>query len=147
MFEGGQRVPFVAWAPERIPAGSSQDTIVSSIDLLPTVVSLAGASMEQHAMTIDGVDVSSVLTEGRGSNRNEFLYYSRSGYLEGIRQGKWKLLKVKRRYSLYDLGSDIAESNDLAKQYPERVEELKQRMVVLGEAIERAKRPRGEFSR
>ncbi len=146
-FEGGQRVPCVMWAPGRIPAGTQCDELVGTIDMLPTIAALTGSSLSPHRK-IDGVDVSALVTgEATQSPRNEFLHYTSQGDLEGIRQGKWKLLvkkvgkkagKNSSKYSilLFDLAADVGEKHNLASQHPEMVERLQQRMEVLDAEIE-----------
>lgn len=41
-WEGGLRVPAIAWWPGTVPAGTVSDTIVSTMDLYPTVLHMAG---------------------------------------------------------------------------------------------------------
>lgn len=143
-FEGGQRVPAIVWAPGRIPAGTVSDALVSTIDVLPTIASLTGAPLPA-ARSIDGVDLSSVLTGDVPSPRKEFLYYAMNGQLEGIREGDWKLLirspKGKPEIMLFNLTEDIGEKNNLATEKPELVEHLARRMKKLDAAIESQARP------
>jgi arylsulfatase A len=146
-FEGGQRVPCVMWAPGRIPAGTTCDKLVGTIDLLPTIAKLTGTQLPTDRK-IDGLDVSELLTGVRAdSPRKEFVHYTSQGDLEGIRQGKWKLLvKVKQQGKnaqpvppeifLFDLLSDIGEQANLAEANPEVVESLQERMRELDAEIE-----------
>lgn len=150
-FEGGHRVPFVIWGPGRIPANTECHELMSSIDLLPTFASLAGIKLPD-SRRIDGLDATSLLTEENPKPvRKEFLYYSRNGALEGIRQGQWKLLvkkKGRKRANkesgssfapgalLFDLSEDIGESNNLAGSHPDRVQALMARMRELDAEIE-----------
>ena len=66
-------------------------------------------------------------------SEKEFLYYTSRGDIEGIRQGRWKLLVKKKRGSketnlfLYDLKKDIGEQNDLSKANPKIVSNLKKK--------------------
>ena len=66
IFEGGVRVPCIARWPGRIPAGRTCDELAATIDLLPTIASLAGAPLPER--TIDGVDLTPLL-EGRDGAR------------------------------------------------------------------------------
>jgi len=151
-FEGGQRVPCVMWGPGRIPAGTECDEIVGTIDMMPTIASLTGKELPKDRK-IDGVDVS-MLLEGETSKapRQVFLYYTSRGDLEGIRNGKWKLLvkKPRRRgrqpqdapapkpeIMLFDLSKDIGEKNNLAKEHPDRVEQLTTHMKEADAEIEK----------
>lgn len=140
-FEGGQRVPCVMWAPGRIPAGTECDQLLGTIDLLPTITSLSGSKLPEK-IQIDGVDASALLTgDPAATPRNEFIYYNTRGVLHGIRQGKWKLLKVKSKPMLFNLVKDIGEQNDLAKKHPDVVQKLTERMQELDAEITKNARP------
>jgi arylsulfatase A-like enzyme len=151
-FEGGQRVPCVMWGPGRIPADSQCDELVATIDMLPTIAALTGSSLPRDRK-IDGIDLSRLLKDESGSSsREEFLYYTSQGKIEGIRQGKWKLLvKVKQRRRdagkanrpappaevlLFDLTADVGEKDNLAQANPDVVTTLQARMTELDAEIE-----------
>ena len=152
-FEGGQRVPCVMWAPGRIPAGTENKSLVGTIDLLPTIAAITGTKLPKKNK-IDGLDASALLKNPQAkSPRDEFLYYTSRGEIEGIRQGKWKLLVKKPRQPrrgknrkkqpapkpptihLFDLNSDIGEQKDLATANPKLVDKLKARMAQLDAEI------------
>ena len=145
-FEGGHRVPTIIWAPGRIPAGTETAALASTIDLLPTIASLTGTPLPA-GRAIDGVDISKLLTGDAKSPREEFLYYSRDGQIEGIRQGDWKLLVVaekgreKPATMLFNLADDIGEKSNLATEKPDLVERLRRRMLELDAAIAAEARP------
>jgi arylsulfatase A len=140
-FEGGQRVPCIMWAPGRIPADSSSDALVSTIDLLPSLAKLADSKLPENGNRIDGLDVSSTFTGDAPSPRDEFIYYAAQGGLDGIRQGDWKLLVRKPEPLLFNLREDISEKNDLASANPEKVAALKTRMEELDAEITANARP------
>jgi arylsulfatase A len=140
-FEGGQRVPCIMWAPGRIPADSSSDALVSTIDLLPSLATLADSKLPENGNRIDGLDVSSTLTGDATSPRDEFIYYAAQGALDGIRQGDWKLLLRKPQPLLFNLKEDISEKNDLAGANPEKAAALKARMEELDAEITANARP------
>ncbi len=134
-FEGGMREPTVAWWPGQIPAGAVVDELLTAMDLLPTFANLSGAEIPQDRV-IDGKDIWSVLSgqPGASSPHDRFYYHFRNE-LRAVRSGKWKyhriLLKgankdgtLKSTSALYDLDNDIGETQDLASQYPEIVEQL-----------------------
>ena len=114
-FEGGVRVPTVAWWPGTIPARSSYDDTATTMDILPTLAALAGA--EPPAGRIDGHDISSILkgATAQASPYSEY-YYFRGYELRAVRSGKWKLHSDG---TLYDLEEDIAESEDVSESEPE----------------------------
>ena len=133
-FEGGQRVPCVMRGPG-IPAGTECGELIGTIDLLPTFAAITKSKLPKKNK-IDGVN-SLGLLQGKieAPVRKEFLYYTSRGDIEGIRQGRWKLLVKKKRGSketnsfLYDLKKDIGEQNDLSKENPKIVSNLKKRMM------------------
>ena len=141
-FEGGQRVPCVMRGPG-IPAGTVCEDLMGTIDILPTFAAITGQPLPKNKK-IDGVDASALL-KGKGNPpRTEFLHYTSRGDLEGIRQGKWKLLMKKRKQKgkwvdemmLFDLASDLAESSNLSKENPKVVSRLTSRMLELDAEIE-----------
>lgn len=149
-FEGGQRVPCVIWGPGRISAGSECDKLAGTIDLLPTIAALTGSAVPE-GRKIDGVDISPLMSGDGDSPREEFVYYSSRGVLEGLRQGKWKILVKKGQASkgkkkgkeapssevmLFDLSTDMGEKNNLASSNPEIVDALQKRMAEVDAEIE-----------
>jgi len=151
-FEGGQRVPCIMWAPGRIPAGTGCDALASTIDLLPTIAAITGTPLPADRV-IDGLDISGLMTGEAETVRNEFLYYSRNGFIEGIREGDWKLLvrapEGKKGLTnaapsgpmLFNLAKDRGERNNLAAENPELVERLIQLMRERDKVIATAERP------
>jgi arylsulfatase A-like enzyme len=97
------------------------------MDLYPTLADLAGAEIPADR-TIDGVDISSLMFEENpaASPRDTFAYYDENN-LEAIRNHRWKLHVGKvgeEMAELYDLESDIGETNNLYDSNPEVVAEL-----------------------
>jgi arylsulfatase A-like enzyme len=134
------------WAPGRIPAGTECDQLATTLDLLPTIAALTDSELPKDRK-IDGVDISSLLADPTAeSPRKEFLYYHKRGYVEGIRQGDWKLLKknertkkgepIVERILLFDLSKDIGEQQNMAKDKPGRVKAMRQRMIELDAEVE-----------
>ncbi|MEM8671409.1 MAG: sulfatase [Planctomycetota bacterium] len=153
-FEGGQRVPCVMWGPGRIPAGTTCDQLVGTIDMLPTIASMTNSPLPDDKK-IDGMDVSGLLLGTiEESPRDEFVHYTSRGELEGIRQGDWKLLvkqppKPRRQRAnanqasrppeilLFNLREDLGEQTNLAEKHPDRVKQLTARMKELDAEIEK----------
>ena len=119
-FEGGFRVPTLAWWPGEIPANSVCDEVVTAMDLLPTLASLAGAEMPQRR--IDGHDVSPLLRNepGAKSATHAFYYYQQRN-LRAVRVGPWKLFTKGQLYHLLD---DLSEQRNVADEYPNVVAQL-----------------------
>lgn len=144
-FEGGQRVPCIMWAPGHIPAGTSTDAFVTTMDVLPTIMSLVDpdATLDRP---IDGMNIASTF-DSDTSPRNELVYYSAQGALEGIRIGDWKYLEVpiggrnqkqgkaSSQQFLFDLSEDIGEQNNRLEERPDLVEQMKRRMTAMDQEI------------
>jgi arylsulfatase A-like enzyme len=111
---------------------------MGTIDLLPTFASITGKPLPK-GKKIDGIDATGLLTGKGKSKRKEFMHYTSRGEVEGIRQGKWKLLikkkrgktQGKREIFLFDLEHDLGETNNLATQNEELVLKLEKRMLHL----------------
>jgi arylsulfatase A-like enzyme len=134
------------WGPGRIPAGTSTDAVVSTIDLLPTIAALCGEPLRSDRR-IDGLDASATWTSDE-SPREEFVFYSAQGLLEGIRIGNWKLLErggrgkdAKNEQYLFNLASDLGEQNNRFDEQPEVVARLRARMTEIDAEITENARP------
>jgi arylsulfatase A len=119
-WEGGVRVCTIAWWPGRIPAGTSTAAITTNMDVLPTFARLGGGTTPDDR-TIDGVDISGVLTED-ASPRDAFLFF-RGAALEAVRKGPWKLHLSSGE--LYNLSEDLGETQNVADAHRPVVDELR----------------------
>lgn len=123
-WEGGMRVPTIAWWPGRIPAGTTSDEIVAMIDVLPTFVKLAGGTVPPDHR-IDGADIWPVLAaEKDAASPHPAFYFFRGLKLEAVRAGPWKLRLANAE--LYHLANDIAESTNVADAHPDVVQRLRE---------------------
>ena len=142
-YEGHMRVPTLAWWPGKIKAGSVSHEIMATIDLLPTIANLTGQKIPQDRI-IDGYNVSNILLgKNKAKSPHETLFYEK----DGIRQGKWKLVryrvKADRFTELYDLEKDLGERKDLSKQYPQKVKVMTEMLDAHIEKIEAGIRTAG----
>jgi arylsulfatase A len=145
-FDGGNREPTIMRMPGTIPAGIVCKEPASTMDILPTVAKLTGATLPAHK--IDGKDIWPLMMgiPGAKSPHEAFFYY-RSYALEAVRSGKWKLHlphsyrtlavrpggtggmpveyeQAKIGQALFDLENDIGEQHDVSAQHPSVVERL-----------------------
>jgi autotransporter-associated beta strand protein len=123
LLEGGIRVPFLIHAPG--VTARTYNRPISTLDLLPTFVSLAGG--DASALQTDGVDVLPYLRGARGGDPHEVLYWRSVGNRFAVRRGDWKLTRPQGGTGppkLFDLGTDPGERVDLSSQYPLLVEEM-----------------------
>lgn len=146
-WEGGQRVPCIMRWPGVIPEGDICNNLASSIDILPTIVEITGASLPENK--IDGTSILPLLLGDKtASPRHEFYYYYQKNALEAVQSDYWKLVlphsgrsyrgkkpgsdgwpgaygtEIVRTVQLYDLRRDPGEWYDLAEIIPEKVKEL-----------------------
>ena len=90
-FEGGVRVPTILWGPNRVPAGTTCDSIATTMDLLPTFAALAGAKPPADRV-IDGEDILHLFHgDFAKANPDKAYYYYLRVHLQAVRQGQWKL--------------------------------------------------------
>lgn len=145
--EGGMRVPCLMRWPGRIPAGTVCDEVAATIDLLPTLAGLAGAAVPTDRV-IDGRDIWPLMADVAGSHSpHEHYFFYKGQRLESVRSGSWKLRRPGRKeeaIELYDLATDVGESVNLAKEHPERVAALIERMDVFDKALKVNARPVGK---
>jgi len=132
LLEGGIRVPFMVQWKGRIPAGKTYDHPVLSLDILPTALAAAGVE-PQAGWKLDGANLLPLLTGEDPAAPHETLYWrfrfppaQPALHRWAIRQGDWKLVKNGREpVSLYNLASDIGETNNVAVEQPARVIAMK----------------------
>jgi arylsulfatase A-like enzyme len=139
-YEGGVRVAAFANWPGVIPAGSKIDEPLHMVDWYPTLLRVAGATVDQK-LPLDGRDIWPTLVEGKPTP-HEHLLINATPVSGAIRAGDWKLVvngalanagfdgqrnevvSGDPRLELFDLSQDISETTNLASRYPERANEL-----------------------
>jgi arylsulfatase A-like enzyme len=131
VFEGGMREPLVASWPGTIRPGTVCRQPASMLDLFTTVIRLAGGAPPKDR-PIDGRDIARLFTVPGASLPDYPFYYFRTDALQAIRVGAWKLHlgrggEALAEPELYNLGLDVRESRDVAKDHPEVVADLKKR--------------------
>ena len=121
-YEGGIRIPFIAWWPGTVAKGEVNDHQLAFYDVMPTFCELArGRSKEKR----DGISFAPTLLGKSGQREHEFLYWEFSETDQmGLRMGDWKLVIIKGIPHLYNLSADIHEDNDLASARPDLVEKM-----------------------
>ena len=144
-WEGGLRVPFIIRAPGRVPSGTTNDLVTATIDLMPSLATLAGADLPTDR-TLDGLDISKIWHAKQTKLDRPYFYYQHF-YLRGVRKGDWKVMlkheegpkkavgnwnhhvaqkdsKPLTAHQLYNLKDDIGETTDLSTKHPEKLAEL-----------------------
>lgn len=129
LYEGGIRVPMIAFWEGKIVPGSESNHIFAFWDVMPTAADLA--DVETHENT-DGISFLPTLIGKEDQKQHEFLYWEfhEKGGRKALRKGDWKLLQYDvfnpeiTVTELYNLSSDIGEENNVAAENPELVSEL-----------------------
>jgi len=136
-WDGGYRVPFIAWGPGRLPAGKVSGEIAMNIDLLPTILALTGRPLP--GALIDGRDLSAVLTRGAKSPHDELILFNNER-VAAVRTDRWKFvassyyrsivlpLAAIRGEGLFDVRADPAEAYNLASLHPEVLKDMRARL-------------------
>ncbi len=132
VYEGGTRVPAIAWWPGKIEPGASTDALSITLDIMPTILSVAKINAPAERK-LDGVDLSPVLFEKKAPAERPLYWGSLSNSgsrSEALRDGPWKLVvqhpKAKpgtfenEKVELYQLDKDLGETTDLSAQEPKR---------------------------
>jgi arylsulfatase A-like enzyme len=139
-FEGGMRESTVVRWPGKIAAGTSNDELMTTMDLLPTFAKLAGAELPEDRV-IDGKDIWPVLAGHAGTPHTAFFYH-RGNELVAVRSGKWKLrAKNGQATALHDLDADIGETKNVLKANPRVAQRLLELMEQFAKEIAENSRP------
>lgn len=126
LYEGGIRVPMIAWGPGRVPAGVRSDVVWAMWDLMPTLADWAGVELDgPTGERIDGISFAPALRgEEDAQPRHDHLYWEIFGgqSAQAVRAGRWKAVRqppFTGEIELYDLVSNPTETRDLSAFYPE----------------------------
>jgi arylsulfatase A len=145
-WDGGYRVPMIAWAPGRLPAGKTRSAIGMNIDLLPTCLALAGKPLPA-GVAIDGRNLWDMWSKGAASPHEQLILFDNEK-VAALRTDRWKY--VGRSYYrgldlplarlgaslLFDVRADPAEAYNLAAAHPEVVKDMRTRFEAVRAAFE-----------
>ncbi len=154
VFEGGIREPAIMRWPGRIAPASVSAFPGSGVDLLPTLCEITGTAVPKDR-PIDGISLAAVF-DGRSPERKTplFWFFYRTDPACALREGDWSLVGhldghvpkahafceeamvyIRRskpvRFALFNLKEDPGQAKDVAKEHPERVAAMSERMVAL----------------
>lgn len=152
LYEGGLRIPFLVHWPGRIEPGQVSDLLFYQVDVMPTLAELVWHCAPEHVATAlsgakaaeadktyrrllpPGVDGMSILPEllgaeavGRQQGQHKYMYWE-YGRQVAVRRGDWKAIRPgsKAAWELYELETDVSETNSVADQHPEMLARLVQ---------------------
>ncbi len=130
-YEGGHRVPAVAWWPGKIKAGVQSDKLIVGFDLFPTLTEIAGIS-KSNPENLDGASFKTHLLEQKDFPDRDIFFGYEPKLGTALRRGDWKMIVKEENVQLFNLGRDPRELTNVADQHPEVTQSMKQ-------AIERFK--------
>lgn len=132
-WEGGHRVPAIARWPGRISPGISAETQMT-MDLMPTMLGLAAPNHDANDGSFDGVNLAEHWLRQRPlSSRTVFWDTGKS---QAVRDGIWKLvINADRTPHLFRLDIDASESNNVAMENPQRVDEMRNALRSWNSAV------------
>src|SRR5690606_28968106 len=120
VYEGGIRVPMIAWWPEHVVPGSTSGHVGAAWDLLATIAELVGSELPAET---DGISLLPTLLGRPGQREHDYLYWENHGPCDGeqaVRLEDWKGVRFGVHaerpgpIELYDLSTDIGEARDVA---------------------------------
>jgi arylsulfatase A-like enzyme len=125
VYEGGIRVPMIVRWPGRVPAAAVSDQVWYFPDFLPTAAEIAGAKTPAG---LDGLSILPTLLGQEQVRQHEFLYWEfhEGGSKQAVRMGDWKGVRLEpgAPLELYDLKTDLGETNNVAARHPEVVAKI-----------------------
>ena len=153
VYEGGHRVPAIAWWPGRIEPGSITDALGITLDVMPTILSIADIAPHKNR-AVEGVDISSVLFKQTAPPARPLYWADLSNggrRSEAMRDGIWKLIVQhpdakegtfeNEAIELYRLDRDLSEANDLAQTQPKRSAKMLAQLKAWYADTERTRTP------
>lgn len=143
-YNGGSHVPFIAYMPGTIPAGEVYDGLMSGIDVFPTILSLNEISLPEDRI-IDGLDMWSYLTGTSDSPRSS-LFLNKDKSTFALIEGNFKYIErsssengnywmLQQGPFLYNLATDPEEAYDVTTHFPEKAEELADKIRVFEQGL------------
>ena len=129
LYEGGIRVPTLAYWPSQITPNSKSDHISAFWDFFPTAIEIAG--LDYNSSKIDGISFLPEL-KGKDQKKHPYLYWEflEKGGRQAVRMNQWKAVRMNMSKNpdspieLYNVHQDIGEQENLAVQYPEVLKEI-----------------------
>ena len=131
--EGGIRVPFIAWWPQRVEAGVANDHMLAFYDVMPTLCELLGVDNYSEKYRnpnievdyFDGISFAPSLLGDGEQLQHEFLYWEFEETDQiAVRMGNWKMVSKGGVPHLYNLAYDLHEDYDLANKHPDILRQM-----------------------
>ena len=144
MWEGGLRVPCIIKWPGKIEKGRISDNFISSLELFPTILDMAGVE-KPGSLVLDGFNIMPLLTEEKNLNREEMYWEFREEYAARIGNFKWIESEMRETHNgFYDLSEDIGEKHDISETEAAELRNVKNKFQQWQRKMRNAE-PRGPF--
>lgn len=124
-FEGGLRVPAVAFWPGKIKAGSKSDAFIIGFDLYPTLTEIAGISGD-NPNNLDGTSAKDHILHQKAFPDRDIFFGYEPKLGTAMRRGNWKMIVKGDDVQLYNLKADLKETTNVATEHPEITESMHQ---------------------
>ncbi|MBC8180916.1 arylsulfatase [candidate division KSB1 bacterium] len=127
LYDGGIRVPMIAYWEGKIKRGSKTDLISAFWDVLPTCTEIAGAPVPGN---VDGLSMlPTMLGQPEKQKKHDYLYWEfhwGRPTKQAVRMDQWKAVRKSPigKFELYNIKNDIGEENDIASLHPEVVSKI-----------------------
>ena len=128
LYEGGIRVPLIAYWDGKIKSNSITEHIAGFQDIMPTFADLIGLSVNEK---IDGISFLPELSS-KYQDKHEYLSWEfqlsgwfqeipNGGFRQSLRIKNWKAVRynINSSIELYDIDKDISELNNIASKHPD----------------------------
>lgn len=123
-YEGGHRVPAIAWWPGKITGGTKTDELTVAMDLLPTFMELANIDVPTHRK-LDGFSIASLLLKGDKLPTRQVFFGYEPKLGTAMRDGDWKMIVKADKIELFNLRQDVGETNNVAEAFPKRAKTMR----------------------
>jgi arylsulfatase A len=134
VYEGGNRIPFIAWWPGKVPANQTSDELFSLTDVFPSLCGILDIPYPEGNGK-DGLDQHALLLTKDAKSEREIMPSATSNAIFSIRYDKWKMVEhdpdnptnrvSENTDQLYNLNQDLSEQDNVFSDRPQVVEHLK----------------------
>ena len=127
--EGGINVPLIVRWPKKIPKGRVSKRLIANYDILPTIAEITGFSKRYKT---DGISFYNELIGKINNDEHDFVIYSSFLGPTLITKNGWKLRTYLKKdaFELYFLPEDFKEEKNLSKEFPDKLEELRSKLLI-----------------
>jgi arylsulfatase A len=122
-YEGGVRVPFIAYWKNHTLSNTVLRAPFSNLDILPTIAEWTGTKLPA-GRRLDGESVTRLLTQKDAPRDHKPIYLLLNGVHEAVKDQEWKLRRTKEGTELFNLSWDPAERVNLVTKYPDIADRL-----------------------